>query len=153
MCLCDRRCGHCKALAPAWDELGEAYAGSNVVIGKVDCTVEESVCSDFEVRGYPTIKYFNAETGPKGDDYNSGRDIDSLKEFVEDKLAIKCQVADQEKCTEKEKDYIVKMQGKSAAEVTAAKERLDKMKGSSMKPELKQWLVQRINILTQIQEA
>ena len=74
------RCGHCKALAPAWNELGDAYAGSSsVIIGDVDCTVEESVCNDFEVRGYPTLKYFTAETGPKGEDYNSGRDLDSLK--------------------------------------------------------------------------
>jgi protein disulfide-isomerase A6 len=44
------RCGHCKALAPVWAELGEAFAGSSsVVIGDVDCTVEESICNDFEV--------------------------------------------------------------------------------------------------------
>jgi hypothetical protein len=46
-----------------------------------------------------------------------------------------------------------KMKGKSAADVSVALERLDKMKGGSMKPELKQWLVQRLNILTQIKEA
>lgn len=124
-----------------------------MIIGDVDCTVEESICSDFDVRGYPTIKYFNADTDKKGADYNSGRDIDSLKEFVEESLTIKCQLADTEKCTKKEKDYMTKMQGKSKEEVAAAHERLDKMKGGSMKPELKQWLVQRLNILTQIKEA
>lgn len=148
------RCGHCKALAPTWNELGDAYAGSSsVIIGDVDCTVEESICSNFEVRGYPTLKYFTAETGAKGEDYNSGRDIDALKAFVEETLAIKCQLNDQEKCSQKEKDYMAKMQGASKEEVTAAHERLEKMKGGSMKPELKQWLVQRLSILTQIKEA
>ena len=150
----DNRCGHCKALAPTWNELGDAYDGSSsVIIGDVDCTVEESVCNDFEVRGYPTLKYFNAETGAKGGDYNSGRDLESLKAFVEENLEIKCQLADQEKCTQKEKDYITKMQGKSKEEVETAHARLEKMKSGSMKPELKQWLVQRLNILTQIKEA
>ena len=59
------------------------------------------------VRGYPTLKYFTAETGAKGADYNSGRDLDSLKAFVEDTLAVKCQLGDDEKCTQKEKDYMV----------------------------------------------
>lgn len=121
-----------------------------MIVGDVDCTVEESVCSDFGVRGYPTLKYFTADTGAKGEDYNSGRDLDSLKAFAEETLTIKCQLNDQEKCTQKEKDYMAKMQGVSKEEVTAAYERLDKMKSGSMKPELKQWLVQRLSILTQI---
>jgi hypothetical protein len=37
--------------------------------------------------------------------------------------------------------------------VATALERLEKMKGGAMKPELKQWLMQRISILTQIKEA
>merc|ERR1719253_2164566 len=66
-------CGHCKALAPAWNELGDAYAGSSsVVVGDVDCMVEEALCERFEVRGYPTLKYFTAETGAEGEAYELG---------------------------------------------------------------------------------
>jgi|AntAceMinimDraft_1070359.scaffolds.fasta_scaffold23123_2 thioredoxin-like negative regulator of GroEL len=117
-CVC--RCGHCKALAPDWAALGDAYAGAaNIVIGDVDCTVEESICSDFEVRGYPTLKYFTPETGAKGEDYTAGRDLESLKAFVDETLTVKCQLADQEKCSQKEKDYMAKMQGKGTEEVTS----------------------------------
>jgi hypothetical protein len=50
-------------LAPAWAELGDAYAGSgSVVIGDVDCTIEEDLCAKFEVRGYPTLKYWKDGT-------------------------------------------------------------------------------------------
>ena len=45
------------------------------------------------------------------------------------------------------------MRGKPAEEVAAALKRLDGMRGGSMKPELKQWVVQRINILAQIETA
>jgi protein disulfide-isomerase A6 len=147
-------CGHCKALAPAWNELGDFYAGSSsVIVGDVDCTVNEDLCGQFEVRGYPTLKYFNAETGTAGGDYQSGRDLDSLKAFVDENLEMKCSVTDQERCTEKEVGYIEKMRGKSADEVAAALKRLEGMRDGSMKPELKQWMVQRINILNQLTEA
>ena len=75
------------------------------------------------------------------------------KAFVDETLEIKCQVADPVKCTEKEKTYMEKMQKEGKDKVEAAHARLDKMRGGSMKPELKQWVVQRLNILAQIKEA
>jgi len=47
-------CGHCKAMKPAWDELGSEYAGSkSVVIGDVDCTSDaaKDICEKHGVRG------------------------------------------------------------------------------------------------------
>ena len=41
----------------------------------------------------------------------------------------------------------------SDGDVAAALARLQGMQGSSMKPELKQWIVQRMHILKQIQQA
>ena len=58
-------------MKPDWDSLAETYAGSSsVVIADVDCTTDggKEACSRFEVRGYPTIKYFTAETGKTGAD-------------------------------------------------------------------------------------
>ena len=46
-----------------------------------------------------------------------------------------------------------KMKSASAGDVAAALARLQGMQGSSMKPELKQWIVQRMHILKQIQQA
>ena len=55
-------CGHCKRLAPAYEEVGKAYDNSDdVVIAKVDCDAEKSLAQRFGVSGYPTLKFF-----PKG---------------------------------------------------------------------------------------
>tara|TARA_B110000503_G_scaffold143137_1_gene242769 strand:- start:756 stop:1184 length:429 start_codon:yes stop_codon:yes gene_type:complete len=141
-------------LAPAWAELGDAYAGSgSVVIGDVDCTIEEDLCAKFEVRGYPTLKYFTSETGSTGAAYELGRDLESLKEFVSETLEIKCDLTNKDACTEKQLNYMEKMTGVSADELAAALARLENMRNGAMKPELKVWILQRMQILTQIQQA
>ena len=57
-------------MKPDWDKLGMEYKdSSSVLIGDADCTVEQELCSKYGVRGYPTVKYFTAETGDQGKDY------------------------------------------------------------------------------------
>eukprot|EP00581_Thalassiosira_minuscula_P026503 CAMPEP_0184409652 /NCGR_PEP_ID=MMETSP0738-20130409/4266_1 /TAXON_ID=385413 /ORGANISM="Thalassiosira miniscula, Strain CCMP1093" /LENGTH=149 /DNA_ID=CAMNT_0026767439 /DNA_START=44 /DNA_END=493 /DNA_ORIENTATION=+ len=135
-------------MKPAWDKLGDEYAGSSsVLIADVDCTESgQSLCEKFSVQGYPTIKYF-VDGNTEGADYQGGRDFDSLKSHVEDTLEVKCNVENPVDCTEKETKYIEKMRGKTSEERKAQLDRLNGMKGGSMKPELKTWLVQRVRIL------
>jgi protein disulfide-isomerase A6 len=118
------------------------------LIGDADCTESgKELCEDFEIRGYPTIKYFVDGDTTKGEDYSGGRDFDSLKAFVEETLEVKCNVKDPTECTQKEKDYIEKMKGKSAEDRLKQRTRLEGMTGDSMKKELKAWLKQRLHIL------
>lgn len=135
-------------MKPAWDQLGDEFAASSsVLVGDVDCTAEgEPLCEEFEVRGYPTIKYF-VDGDEKGEDYKGGRDFDTLMAFVQENLEIKCDVANPTECSDKEKGYIDKMKAKSSEDRTKQIKRLEGMAGDSMKKELKTWLQQRLHIL------
>ena len=141
-------------MKPAWDQLGSEYASSSsVVIADVDCTVEQDLCGQYDVKGYPTIKYYNPETSEKGDDYQGGRSFDDLKSFVAESLEVKCLLEDPSGCNEKEVEFMDKWKAKSKEEVAAQFDRLDKMTASKMTPDLKKWLMQRINVLKQLKEA
>ncbi|KAK7483138.1 hypothetical protein BaRGS_00025634 [Batillaria attramentaria] len=78
-------CGHCKRLAPTWEELGKSFAGNKqVAISKVDCTVSNDLCKQMEVRGYPTLLWF--KDGEKVEQYQGGRSHEDLKSFVNGKI-------------------------------------------------------------------
>lgn len=52
-------CGHCKELAPIWEQLGEKYADrDDIIIAKMDSIANE--LETVTVDAFPTIKYFPA---------------------------------------------------------------------------------------------
>lgn len=137
-------------MKPAWDELGDLYADSSkVVVADVDCTVYNDLCGEHGVSGYPTIKYYTAEH-PNGESYNGGRDLDSLKSFVEENLSAKCDVMTLEECDDKAKKYIEKMKAKTKEERAKEHERLTEMAGSKMAADKKAWLATRTVMLKEM---
>jgi len=73
-------CGHCKALTPKWEELGEHVKDiKDLVIAKMDSTVNE--VEGVEIKGYPTLKWY-PKGNKKGEDYNDGREVKDFKEFL-----------------------------------------------------------------------
>ena len=99
--------------------------------------------------GYPTIKYFLDGQEEK---YSGGRDYEQLKQFVVDTLEPKCSVEEQDGCTQREKDYIAKMQAKGAEDIAKQLKRMEGMQSKSMKPDLKAWVNARLRLLTQMSE-
>lgn len=67
------RCGHCKSLAPAFSKAASILRDfdPNVLLAKVDATVEVELAEQFNVEGYPTILFFRKGT-PK--QYDGGRE-------------------------------------------------------------------------------
>jgi len=83
-------CGHCKTLAPTYEKLAAdfEFAKDKLVIAKVDADSEKSLGQRFGVQGFPTIKFFDGKS-EKPVDYEGGRDLESLTEFLTKKTGIK----------------------------------------------------------------
>jgi len=73
-------CGHCQQLKPTWEKVAKALKGI-VKVGAVDMDANPSVGQPYDVKGFPTIKFFGSDKS-KPLDYNSGRDEDSIVNFV-----------------------------------------------------------------------
>jgi protein disulfide-isomerase A1 len=78
-------CGHCKALAPKYEELGQLYASDElsklVTIAKVDATLNDV---PDEIQGFPTIKLFPAGKKDAPVDYSGSRTVEDLVQFIEE---------------------------------------------------------------------
>jgi protein disulfide-isomerase A6 len=83
-------CGHCKTLAPVYEELASAfeYAGDKVQIAKVDADAQKELGKRFGVQGFPTLKFFDGKSD-KPTEYNGGRDLEALSNFITEKTGVK----------------------------------------------------------------
>lgn len=92
-------CGHCKALAPKYDELAEKYAAfsDKVTIAKIDATAND-VPDD--ISGFPTIKLFKAGSKDEPIEYSGARSVEALAEFVRDNGSHKVAIPEEEAAAE-----------------------------------------------------
>ena len=83
--------GHCKTLAPIYEELASAFASQSdkVTIGNVDADEHRDLGNKFGIQGFPTLKWFDGKPGSTPEDYQGGRDLESLTKFVQEKTGIK----------------------------------------------------------------
>ena len=75
-------CGHCKSLAPKYDELAKKLKKEpNLVIAKMDAT-ENDIPGPYEVQGFPTI-YFAPKNNKKNPrKYEGGREVDDFIKYL-----------------------------------------------------------------------
>ena len=51
-------CGHCKKFKPELEKAAAILRKENLIVAKVDATVEKKLAEKYGVRGYPTVKFF-----------------------------------------------------------------------------------------------
>lgn len=110
--------------------------------------------------GWPTVRYFNKETGYGGKPYPKktsdamcdelGKN-ENMQAYIEEMGGTSlCSTETEVGCGDKEKEYIKKWKAKDAA---AAKKEFTRLKGmdkAAMKPDSAKWLGQRAAILKQL---
>lgn len=72
-------CGHCKKLAPEYEKAAGKLKTSGVLLAKVDATEEKDLASKYNVKGFPTLMWFE---DAKQVDYDGGRTADTITEWV-----------------------------------------------------------------------
>ncbi|EFN57671.1 hypothetical protein CHLNCDRAFT_142831 [Chlorella variabilis] len=77
-------CGHCKKLAPIWEEVGKEFKDdAGIMVAKIDATTNDIPSPKISVRGYPTLVFVTA----KGDviPFSGAREKKDLIKFIKDK--------------------------------------------------------------------
>lgn len=119
-------CGHCKSLAPKYDELAGLYKNhaDKVIIAKVDATANDV---PDEIQGFPTIKLFKAGEKSEPIDYSGARTVEDLVNFIRDNGShkIEVSVADAESTESVETEG---MPQQAAAATEAAEDAADTVK-------------------------
>lgn len=77
-------CGHCKALAPAWEKAAKQLKGV-VNVGAVDMTTDQEAGAAYGIQGFPTIKFFGFDKA-KPQDYQGQRDESSIVNYAVEKV-------------------------------------------------------------------
>jgi protein disulfide-isomerase A1 len=92
-------CGHCKALAPKYDELASLYKdyADKVTVAKVDATANDV---PDEIQGFPTIKLFKAGSKDEPVEYSGSRTVEDLANFIRDNGSHKIDAASEAKGAE-----------------------------------------------------
>ena len=98
-------CGHCKSLAPHYENAAKKIAGNpNILLVKVDST--ENEVAGVDIQGFPTLKFWGKDKSAAPVDYNGGRDVDGilswLKEHTEYDWVEPEEAAEEEKEEEKQ---------------------------------------------------
>ncbi|CCK69152.1 protein disulfide isomerase PDI1 KNAG_0C00380 [Huiozyma naganishii CBS 8797] len=78
-------CGHCKKLAPIFEEMADIYAqdktaAGNVVVAEVDCTLND--ISDVDIVGFPTMILYPAGKNSTPVVYEGSRSLEDMMQFI-----------------------------------------------------------------------
>ena len=88
-------CGHCKKLAPIFDELGKKLEKADVLIAKIDATANDYDQKMFKVEGFPTI-FFVPKNTHEPINFEGARTLEGMLEFIKEKATAPIDVTEDE---------------------------------------------------------
>lgn len=110
--------------------------------------------------GWPTIRYFNKQTGYEGANYvkktskamcDELGDESMLEDYIVDAAGLSlCALDSGEGCTDKEIEFISKWKNQDLSSLIKEQHRLNGMNAQKLKPDLAKWLKQRKAIIKQL---
>lgn len=105
-------------MKPDWDKLMGEFEGSDTaLVADVDCTADgKSLCETVGVKGYPTLKWGDPSNL---EDYQGGRDFNTLLKFAQENLKPICSPSNIDLCDDEKKAEIAKIQAMSDDELSA----------------------------------
>jgi len=85
-------CGHCKAMAPAYEEAARQLStlAQPIVLGDVDATKDPDIAQSQHIQGYPTLKIFRRGVAS---DYAGPRDADGIVKHMKEQAGSGAAVA------------------------------------------------------------
>lgn len=84
-------CGHCKSLAPEYEILATTFKGQPVKIASVDADKHRDLGQRFGVTGFPTLKYFPANT-KEPEAYSGGRTAPDISDWINKKAGTNARI-------------------------------------------------------------
>lgn len=81
-------CGHCKKLAPEYESAAETLSHvESLVVAKMDATAND--VEGVPISGFPTLKFFPANSGRKIEDYNGPREAAGIVNWLKSHANVK----------------------------------------------------------------
>mmetsp|Transcript_37519 Transcript_37519/g.6746 ORF Transcript_37519/g.6746 Transcript_37519/m.6746 type:complete len:210 (+) Transcript_37519:461-1090(+) len=74
-------CSHCKSMKEEWLKLADKLYGI-IKVAAVNCSDEEELCEEYDVKSYPTILMFPDNTAKKYEVYKGKRTYEDFSNFA-----------------------------------------------------------------------
>jgi len=78
-------CGHCKSMAPAWEEFAQKMEGDDgIVVADFDATANDPGHPSYSASGYPTLYWAPAGDKSNPKKYQGGRSVADFEKWVKE---------------------------------------------------------------------
>ena len=154
--------------APAWNEIVRRFENNDdVEFGDINLSEQQIRGENNKygpgAGGWPTIRYFNKETGYDGAPYTKKTDKSMCDELGDNRFmemyvmdagkTSLCNIDSGKDCSSRELEYIQTWKSKPKDEIPGQILRLQQLKTGKLKADASQWIGQRVAILRKLQAS